>query len=70
MLNEKVFLSFFFNSMWKHIGKNPEYVMVGDTEDSHRGKQVREPMVGTNTSFKQRELDPNQCDQKKSPNVY
>jgi hypothetical protein len=30
--------------MWKHIGKNPEYVMVGDSEDSHRGK-VREPMV-------------------------
>jgi hypothetical protein len=33
--------------MWKHIGKNPEYVMVGDSEESRRGKQVREPLVFT-----------------------
>ena len=31
--------------MWKHIGKNPEYVMVGDSEENRRGKQVREPLV-------------------------
>ncbi len=34
--------------MWKHIGKNPEYVMVGEPEEKNkdRGKQsTREPIV-------------------------
>ena len=35
----------FFVSMWKHIGKNPEYVMIGDSEENHKGKPIREPMV-------------------------
>ena len=41
--------------MWKHIGKNPEYVMVGETEDKNkeRGKQSnREPIVSSTTMFR------------------
>ena len=38
-------LCILIGSMWKHIGKNPEYVMVGDSEENRRGKQVREPLV-------------------------
>jgi hypothetical protein len=38
--------------MWRHIGDNPRYVMVGDCdEDDQIGQQRRQPLDWSSSSF-------------------